>query len=196
MNNNEEDRMTLEGRKAALLGELFRPWEELSNEERYHRRNKARWLTLTALSRSPKASGFVEAILNDVVLPAKRLKANVGPSSLEKLRAATAAILADLLAATNRGLWVTGPTKQRGFSGRHIKWTAFDAAWRSLEHAGLLVHIKGLTRRKNGLISARHVAPVFRVTEKLLVLAEQHGVTPWNVGLHFGDGTAGGTAAP
>jgi hypothetical protein len=186
--------MTLEESKAALLGELFRPWEELQNVERRERRDKARWLTLSSTPRGPKASGLVEAILNDVVLPAKRLKAHVGPASLEKLRAATAALLADLLAATNRGLWATGPTKQRGFTGKHIKWTAFDAAWRSLEDAGLLVHVKGRTQPKEGFIPAKHVAPVFRVTEKLLALAEEHGVTPWNVGLHFGGDGAGEAA--
>ena len=106
---------------------------------------------------------------------------------LQKLRDATGALLADLLAAANRGLWGTGPTKQRGFTGNDIKWTAFDAVWRSMEQAGLLVHVKGHTRPKVGFIPAKHVAPVFRVTEELLALANKHGVTPWNVGLHFGD---------
>ena len=153
--------------RASVLGELFRPWDELENVERRERRDKARWLTLNSTARGPKASGLVDAILNEVVLPPKLLKAHVGPASLEKLRAATGALLGDLLAATNRGLWVTGTTKQRGFTGKHIKWTAFDAAWRALEGAGLLVHVKGRTQPKVGIIPAKHFAPVFRATEKL-----------------------------
>ena len=159
--------------KASLLTELFRPWDDLEIAERRERRDQARWLTLAATPRSPAALALVDTILNDVVLPAKAVQAHIGPKSLEKLRAATGALLADLLAAANRGLWAIGPTKQRGFTDIHIKWTAFDAVWRSLEQAGLLVHVKGHTRPKVGFIPAKHVAPVFRVTEKLLGLAQQ-----------------------
>lgn len=173
--------------KAELLAELFRPWDDLKVAERRERRDKARWLTLAATPRSTKAEALLDTILNDVVVPAKAAKAHIGPKSLQKLRDATGALLADLLAAANRGLWGTGPTKQRGFTGNDIKWTAFDAVWRSMEQAGLLVHVKGHTRPKVGFIPAKHVAPVFRVTEELLALANKHGVTPWNVGLHFGD---------
>lgn len=168
--------------------DFWRPWETLSDQERYNYRDLAYLMTLKASPSSPQAVALVDDILTRVLVPAKAATAPGGfvkPTSVLKLRTALGAILGDLLAATNQGRWAARTTKRDHDTGKAIKGTAFNSAKDALVAAGLLEHVKGFTRHNALKASRRNISPIFRPTAGMLELADGYGVLPQAVGRHF-----------
>lgn len=172
----------------ATLERLFAPWDSLTDPEKYRRRNSARYMALAPRNLSPAAQGLVATMMDETIIPFKaaNLSTAIRPTTLEGLSVALGVWLAELLAAANRGLWVQHSIRRDSFRKLPIGWQAFTDCKGAMERDGLVVAVRGRWDQASGKPS--YVAPIFRPTPKMLEVAEGHGVTPWDVGVHFADG--------
>ncbi len=116
-----------------------------------------------------------------------------GPKGIESLRDALGRFVGHLLMAKahpHRTDKVFRSLKKDGFTGGPVTFTAFDGAWRGLEALGLLSHTPGKHRYHplgfdGGPMKLPGQASVFVVSEALLSLSQQHGVSLENIEEHF-----------
>jgi hypothetical protein len=148
-------------------------------------RDNARYMALRGGPSSPEAQGFVEALLQQVNLPADANGKAVRSSSLVQRRAALGAVLADLLTAAADGAWAQRSVRKEAFTGLVVGRAAFEPVRAALAANGLLEVLPGYSSPKAGRFGRQAEAPCFRAAGKLTGLAAAQGIMVQDVDQHF-----------
>ena len=117
---------------------------------------------------------------------------NIRRNGLEKLRAAVAAFVADLLHARNhpeaKG-WVYRSLSKESFSRHAVSFRDFKSIVKTWTARGLLERKPGymptIELDPGETVRTRGKASRFRARPELLLVCAEHGITPQNAGEHF-----------
>jgi len=109
----------------------------------WQRRDEAAFMSLRGRCKSPASFGFVEALLQDVVLPAWPAGLQQRPSSVRGHRLALSALMSDLLRLDARGQAGKHGVADKDFVGLGFSRDIFTRTKDALLDAGLLEHVGG-----------------------------------------------------
>lgn len=169
------------------------------------RREDACSITLTGRAKSLEAQRLVEALVYEVVLPHRSTLGHskrAGAATLTKLQFATEALLTDLtnlrrstgisaapLAGAHGMSRDDFPSKRLGFG-----YDIFRLVVAALENQSLLTREVGFPRWEAAHSEKVGVATCFSLTDRMIELAESHGVRLIEWGRHWTFQESGGTS--
>lgn len=168
---------------------LQTPFPSLSGSIRWDLRDHARAMPLTGGVKSSTGDMIVETILHSIVVPFWKPTMQMRPSSIAKACLMLNAFLPDLLAAARAGRWGRCRTGNASLSKAPGGRRAFASVRTAMVAAGYLDDLPGFKKvgdREDGSGEEIHCETTcFRPTERLLKMAEDHGVSLANLHWHF-----------
>jgi len=157
--------------------------------ERAFHRDHARYMPLAGCPISEPGNLMVGRLLPTAVA---YLEGQRRPSSVEKLRIALGALLADLFAAEAAGKWARRSLDNVSFTGQRVTRRMFAVVKDALVREGLMDWFKGFRCRKFvdalGQECSWGGQSCFKATQALIALGTNNGITADNWTDHFSAG--------